>query len=164
MERRCVAIRILGLAPTSHGFAYVLTEGPDRLVDWARHRMTARRILRSRVDQLITKSRPLFVAAEVERNERSRRGRELNAAVKRACAQHGIMILCIGRQVAHEPGRRPRPVTHHEIGQAAAEHFPILASKLPRKRRSWDGSDDRLGILLAAAFTVAGWNHFKRPH
>jgi hypothetical protein len=114
------------------------------------------------LERLIKRARPLFVASEIERNEeRSVRARKFNDALKAVCAQYEIMILCVERHSVDTPRRGRRPVTNHDIAEAAARHFPLIADKLPRRRRIWDGSDDRIGVLLAAAIAVAGWNHFS---
>jgi hypothetical protein len=162
MEGRGLAIRILGLASTTHGFAFCVTEGAVRLLDWGRTNVLAEPDMRAALTRLMESSRPLFVACELQRSRRNAvRVRTLNRAVRAVCKERGVMILCVERQLAESGGRGRRPVTNYQIAEAAASSYPLLASKLPRKRRIWDGSDDRIGILLAAAAAAAGWKHFK---
>ena len=163
MEGRRLAIRILGVAPTSRGFAYALTEGPNRLLDWARCDLVPVAKLENRLGPLLERTCPLFVASEVARNEKqSERTRAFNGALKTACAREGVMILCVERQTVYVPGRGERPVTNHQIAEVAAERFSEIANKLPRRRRVWQGRDDRIGVLIAAALACAGWQHFRR--
>ena len=164
MQGHRLAIRILGVSPTSHGFAFVVSERPDQLLDWARHRTGERRTLRIRLDHVVSESRPLFVACEIERNRCSRRGREFNGALRGVCARYGIMILCVERRLVWTAGRGDRPATDYQIARVAADRFPEIADKLPKPRRAWNGSDDRIGVLLAAELARAGWSHFRRPH
>jgi hypothetical protein len=165
MERRRLAVRILGIAPTSHGYAFAVAEGPEQLADWARCDLLPRSRLEQRLTRLIDRTRPLFVAAEVARNQKqSTKSRAFNKALKAVCAREGVMILCVQRHKVYAPDRGARPVTNHEIASAAAERFPEIANKLPTRRRLWHGRDDGIGILLAAALAAAGWKHFrKRP-
>ena len=165
MEGHRVAIRILGIAPTSHGYAFAVAEGPARLVDWARCDLLPRSRLELRLTRLVDRTRPLFVAAEIARNQKlSAKSRAFNKALQAVCEREGLMILCVERHNVYAPNRGSRPVTNHEIATAAAERFPEVANKLPSRRRLWHGRDDGIGILLAAALAAAGWKHFqKRP-
>ena len=157
-----IASRILGVVPTSHGYAYALTEGPERLLDWARSDFKKHQSPRGRLDRLLARTRPLFVTSEIDRNERrSDRGRQFNAILKAVCAKYGVMILCVERELVYTARHGRRPVTNHELAEAAAARFPLIANKLPRRRRLWDGYDDRIGILLAAAAAMAGWKYFQ---
>lgn len=162
MGEHRLAIRILGVAATTHGFAFAVTESPDRLIDWGSRKTPSIARLAGGLALLIARARPLFIACEFARNRsRSRRAREFNIVLEAVCAKHGIMILCVERASVKEYGK-PAP-TNHDLAQAAAARFQLIATKLPRRRRLWDGVDDRIGIFLAAASAVAGWNHFRRP-
>lgn len=157
-----VAIRILGVAATAHGFAFANTEGTDRLLDWGSRSRSSYESVYAELDAIITRGRPLFVACEVARNwERSERAHSFNEALIFVCARHDIMILAVERRSLDYQGRGQRPATNHDIAQGAAARFPLIADKLPRRRKLWEGSDDRIGILLAAAAAGAGWNHFR---
>jgi hypothetical protein len=163
--QRRLAIRILGVASTTHGFAFCVTEGSARLLDWGRTEARLEPEVRAALTRLVDSSRPLFVACEVRRAHRkSIRARTLNRALRAVCKEYGIMILCVERRVVEDPARASRPVTNYEIADAAAASFPLLANKLPKRRRIWEGSDDRIGILLAAAAAATGWRHFRPPH
>src|SRR5262245_37165989 len=126
MKRSILSIRILGLACTTHGFAFATTEGPDRLLDWGRRQPSRADIARV-LDAILYRSLPLFVACELEHNKRrSDRGRAFNRALKRVCARHSVMILCVERRSSNHI----RP-TDQDIAKAAAARFPVIAHKLP---------------------------------
>jgi hypothetical protein len=162
MGERRLAIRILGLAVTTRGFAYAVTEGPDRLIDWGNRRPSSIAKTAALLAESIIRVRPLFVACEVARNRaRSRRARVFNIILQRVCARHGIMILCVQRAATGQNGL-PAP-TNLDIARLAAARFPALADSLPKERQLWEGPDDRLGVFLAGAATLAGWNHFQSP-
>lgn len=160
MSRPRTPIRILGVACTTHGFAFVTTEGPDRILDWGKYTFTSHPQAVRALGIVISRSQPLFVACEFERNEKkSERGRVFNAALASVCDEHGIMILCAERKMR---GSGSRASTNQEIAELIAAHFPLLAHKLPKRRRIWSGVDDRIGILLAVSSAVAGWTYFSR--
>lgn len=69
------------------------------------------------------------------------------------------MILCVERTKANRERKEP---TNHELAQMAAERFHVLSGKLPKPRRLLDGSNDGVGVFLATAAAIAGWNHFRR--
>ncbi|MDO8473127.1 MAG: hypothetical protein Q7T05_04840, partial [Dehalococcoidia bacterium] len=86
------------MVSTPHGLAFAVTEGADRLIDWGCHRAADRTQQLAVLDALFQRARPLFVVAEMSRNEtKSARGREFNDALQSICADYGVMILCVER-------------------------------------------------------------------
>jgi hypothetical protein len=153
-------VRILGVASTTHGFAFVTTDGPDHILDWGKHNFAELEDAMDALNVVVARSQPLFVACEIARNKkRSERGRTFNAALTAVCDESEIMILCVERTRA---AGRMREATDRDLAEVTASHFPSLAHMLTRPRRIWDGVDDRIGILLAAASASAGWRHFGR--
>jgi hypothetical protein len=153
-------VRILGVASTTHGFAFVTTESPDRAIDWGKHNFVKVEDAREALNAVVLRAEPLFVACEVSRSEeRSMRGRTFVAALKAVCEEYGVMILCIERVKATKSAAE---ASDQEIAEAMAGHLPVLAHMLPPPRKLWDGVDDRIGVLLAAASASAGWRHFTR--
>lgn len=161
MEGGSVAIRIIGIAATARGFAFAVVEGADRLIDYGGHKNSSQGQLIHQLDAVIKRSRPLFVACEVARHaEKSDRGRRFIEALKAACVPYGIMVLCVERREVGGGGRAAS-VTDHELCQAVAARFPLLANAIPSPRRHWDAPSQRVGIFLAAAAAAAGWDHFR---
>ena len=135
MGERSVAIRILGFASTTRGFAFALTEGSECLVDWGSRQTSSRSQLVAALDTIIKRGRPLFVAAEIARTaDRSDRGRLFVDTLKSVCAVHDLMILCVERSCVDAEGRTI-VVTNHDLAKAVAERFDAIAGKLPRRRR-----------------------------
>lgn len=151
MEEYRVAIRILGVASTSHGFAYAVTEGPERIIRSGR--VTCRSLPTKDLEVLLDSSRPLFVAAEMERMVRStgRKERCLATLLRALCAERDLMILAV---------ERTKGTTNADVAVAAAERFPILGAP-PRQRKAWQGHADGVGVFIAAAVAASGWDHFR---
>src|SRR5260221_10792820 len=92
-----VIVRILGVSSTTRGFAFAVTEGPRRLVNWELRRVPARAAAMVKsLDVILRRMRPLFVAFEGEASvKKRRRGQMVTDAVTNACDAHGIMILSV---------------------------------------------------------------------
>jgi hypothetical protein len=164
MGREGIRVRVLGLASTTHGFAYALTEGPRRLVDWKTkgvpvYGQKAVRVL----DDLLIRSRPLFVAFDrgAARKKRNR-GRSFGMAVKKACQARGIMILGITSQHTDSLASRPRP-NKWDVADAIVKFFPDTATNLPPRRKPWQSEDDRIGLFMALAAAVCAWEMLGGP-
>jgi hypothetical protein len=154
-----VPIRILGVACTTHGFAFVTTECTDRILDWGKRSFLDLDKARDALKTVVMQSQPLFVASEMQRNEkRSDRGRCLNTALRAVCDERQLMILSVDRARLAEGGEALR---NQVLAEAMARQFPVLAGMLTRPRRVWDGVDDRIGILLAVAAASVAWRQFR---
>lgn len=147
------------MASTAKGFAYAVTEGPRRLVSWGLLRTSSRKVP-VHLERVFKRMRPLFVAFDDADVERKRiRGRLFAHFLRKSCSESGVLILpTLGRQ-AVDAGRL-RPLTRCEIASALADQFRELAHKLPEKRKPWQSEDDRMGIFMALAASVACWRNF----
>ena len=164
MGGRRIAVRILGLASTTRGFAFATTEGPRRLVDYGLERIppTTRGAVKG-LDNLLRRTRPLFVAFEHEATLNKRaRGQRFGEAVTKACDTHGIMILRIESERTRSLSAAPNP-SKWDVGDAVAKLFPEIADRLPARRKPWQSEDDRIGIFMALAAAVAAWEGFRTP-
>lgn len=164
MGDRGIVIRILGLASTTRGYAFATTEGPRRLVHYGLLRIPPTRNAATKsLGTLFQRTRPLFVAFEVEAAGRKRtRGRLFGAAVVQACDAHGIMLLSIESTRTKSLSTVSRPSKWH-VAEAVAKLFPEVGGKLPAQRKPWQSEDDRVGIFMALAVAVAAWEDFRRP-
>ncbi len=150
-------MRIAGLASTTKGFAYAVTEGPRRLVLWGVERGSGAKIHRA-IDRLLGQSRPLFVAFDRASSRRKmRRGRLFAVHVERVCAASGVMTL---QAEPHRVLGLGVKATNWNIASTMAEHFKELRGSLPAKRKPWQSEDDRIGIFLALATSIAAWKNF----
>lgn len=153
-------MRMVGCAATPRGFAFAVVENSDRLIDWGSRRAASSLELTKALDLVMKRSRPLFVACEMSRNaKKSTRGRRFNEALQTVCAGHDVMILCVERT---RTGTRSRGPTDYELARMVAERFEVLSHRVPKPRMLWQGPDDGMGVFLATAAVVAGWNHFRR--
>lgn len=158
MGRR-VVVRIIGIASTTKGFAYAVTEGPRRLVGWGLLRMSSRQVPGALTD-LFSRMRPLFVSFDMAAAEKKRvRGKLFRHFLTKACESRNVMLLSSQCRHAVDAGRT-RVLTKWEIATALATQFRELAHKLPDKRREWQSEDDRMGIFMALATGVAAWRNF----
>lgn len=158
---RAVVVRILGVASTTKGFAYAVTEGPRRLVLWGMEKGRGAQISAS-IERLMYRSCPLFVAFDKLAARRKRtRGRLFSVYLERACLSQRVMILPVQSKSAVAPARLN--LTKWDISKVMATDFPELSHVLPEKRKVWKSEDDRIGIFMALATTVAAWKGFRTP-
>jgi len=109
------------------------------------------------LDDLLARTRPLFVAFNREAtHKKRRRGRSFGVAVKRACDARGIMILAITSQHISSLSSRMRP-NKWDIADAIVTWFPTTAGSLPLRRKPWQSEDDRIGLFMALAAAICGW-------
>lgn len=159
MGGRHVAVRVIGITSTSHGFAYAVLEGPTRLVDWGVYRLhSGHDAVISAFDRALVKNRPLFVALDRILSARKRlRGRLFVEAVERAALARRIMILDTDSRKATG---EEKP-TRWRIAAEMARRFPEVAHKLPKPRKPWQSEDDRMGLFLALAAGAVAWGQFR---
>ncbi len=160
---RAVVVRILGVASTTKGFAFAVTEGPRRLVLWGMERGRGAKISAS-LTRLLERSRPLFVAFDKLASDKKRsRGRLFSVFLDRACVSPRVMILPVQatKAVATIQGLPIR--TKLDLAKALAVDFRELSHVLPEKRKVWKSEDDRIGVFMALATAVAAWNGFRTP-
>lgn len=159
MGRR-VVVRIIGLASTTKGFAYAVTENSKRLVSWGLLRLSSRRVPMA-LEKLFRKSRPLFVAFDATASDKKRvRGKFFKVIVEKSCDLHGLMILSSQARHAIDLGRQGVSATKWRIASELSKIFRELEHKLPNRRQEWTSEDDRMGIFMALATAVAAWRNF----
>lgn len=151
-------IRILGVASTTRGFAFALTEGPKRLVTWGlRRRALTEAAVVSTLKNIVESSRPLFVAFEQEASDRKgRRGRRFGKMLSTACQKTGVMIHAVDSKTVKLLGGSPK-ATKWQVARAVSTRFREIQHKLPKPRRAWQGEDDRIGSFLALAAALTVW-------
>ena len=159
-----IVVRILGLASTTRGFGFAVTEGPRRLVASGLHRVPVKTSKAVKaIDGVLRRAKPLFVAFDREAAlKKRRRGRLFADAVTKACDAHGVMILDIANSQIRALTERPRPTKLH-IAEVVVRFFPELARSLPARRKPWQSEDDRIGLFMALAAAVTAWHSFGRP-
>jgi hypothetical protein len=150
---------MLGMSSTNCGFAFVVAEGPDRLVDWGcRRTKPSRPLFLKAISKVLESARPLFVVVRREAYSTKRlRGHLFRSALLAACRVQGIMILHIQRRTLEILTGRPRP-SKWDIAACAARCYPGMAHKLPGKRKAWESEDERVHVFVALAVALAAWH------
>lgn len=158
--------RILGLDPTSCGFAYAVLEGPDSLIDWgvkhatcANRNAASLRILAILLDQV----HPSVVVIEhPDSPRRCRRVRDFLAKVIPLAASRKTRVCVFWRRQIVAAVSPDAAITKYELASRIAAHFPELAPRLPRKRKPWMSEDERMNVFDAVALALAYYGCRRR--
>jgi hypothetical protein len=126
-------ILALDVHPLSIGFAVL--EGPDRLLDWGvrsfRHGVNAVKVPMSRkLACLIDEYQPDALLVKGTPNGTARRVK----MIAKVAAMHHLPV----RAVSGDSIKRAFPQStqnKHQMAQAVADHFPLLSSYVPPKRK-----------------------------
>jgi hypothetical protein len=157
MPRLLARDLIVGIDPTSRGFAFAVLEAPSILVDWGERIVpTGSGTLLRKVDELIRYHQPAVLVVEdlavPGARRRKRANKEIRSiellAMKQGLATERISRLGVIDTFA--PGR-----SKFEVALRLAELFPALAERLPRKRKAWTTEDARMNIFDALGFAAA---------
>ena len=140
-------IRVLGIATTSHGFAFAAMEGPTRLLGWGQRDARSLPKLAAALARAVERWRPTLVAYEGERRaHQTSRGSAFMSLLVEMCRNSGGCLVRVDG-----PRRSREAVTSTVVAEEVAKTFPTLKRVLPKRRRLWDGADDRIGVFLAAS-------------
>ena len=151
--------RILTLDVHPLSFGFVVTEGPDRLIDWGvrsfRHGVNAVKVPMSRkLALLLDEYRPDVL---VVREPRAGISRRMKLIAKSAAARRILF-----HTIPTESMRATFPDSDrnkHEIATAVAAHYPELSPCLPAKRKPWQSEKYGMSVFEAAAL---GLTYFRR--
>lgn len=150
--------RILAIDPTARGFAYVVLEGSERLIDWGVSHVSlhSKRQAIERLDGLLLQYAPDLLVTE---NWRSRRGAKIarGRGFLRLISTHSERDALPLRTIRRSEVQfvfRTSGKSKHAIAEALARFFPELEDRLPRKRKPWMSEDERMNIFDALSFAV----------
>lgn len=150
--------RVLGIDPTTYGFAYTLLEGPRTLIDWSVVHVKRPVYTNSlaRLGLLIGRFRPHLIAVEdlAQGTRRGEGARNLIRGVEMLGFMRHVRVRRVTRREM-EDALQLEETTKYEIACAIADHFPELAPRLPRKRKPWMSEDERMNIFDAAGIGLA---------
>lgn len=147
--------RTLAIDPTAKGFAWVVLEGREILVDWgtAQVRLASLPRVRTRVRRLISRSRPeLLVLEEPEDSRRGRRARRIIRALADLADRENVAWCMVTRAQVREAFGDP--ANKHEIARAVTELFPELSHWMPPRRKAWMSEYETMGIFDATSFAL----------
>ena len=148
--------RILAIDPTSRGFAFAVLEAPAFLVDWGERIAPARSgALLRKMDELLSRYEPALLVTEDLAAAGSRRRKRAQKEIR------SIELLALKRGLAAERVSRLAVIdafapenTKFEVALRLAESFPVLAERLPRKRKAWTTEDARTNMFDALGFAA----------
>ena len=163
------SIRILAIAPLSHGLGYALMEGSDKLVACGN-----KAILRDKnakalawVNRFIQFYQPdVLVLPDVNAAD-TRRAARIKTLHRKIVAWAGKLQLKV-RLVSVTQVRTQllgaAKGTKFAVAQTLAAKFPDeLALRLPPKRRPWMSEDPRMDIFDAVGLAAVFWPENKYP-
>jgi hypothetical protein len=151
------SLRVLAVAPSSHGFGFSVMEGNSTLVDWGFKSMKSDKNARalSSVANLVTQYNPKVVVLQDVRSKGSRRSSRVRSLLEE------IAALAVGANITVKRFSRKQlsrgffsdgERTKHDLAACVATRFPEeLGFRLPAKRRLWTSEDYRLDIFDAVA-------------
>lgn len=148
---------VVGIDPTSRGFAFAVLEAPSFLVDWGERIVPARSgALLHKVDDLLRYRQPAVLVIEdvaAKGCRRRTRGREEIRQIARRAKARGIRVARVSRLAVRDTLARGK--SKYEVALRLAQVFPVLADRLPRRRKAWMSEDHRTDTLDALGFAAA---------
>jgi hypothetical protein len=149
--------RTLAVDPMCRGFAFVVLEGSERLLDWGtrdfRHHNTTKGFL-VRVAKVIHDCDPSLIVVEaVSHSRRGARARERIRQLVAFARKRGIAVHQVARADVQR-SFKASGTSKWEIAAAVARLFPDLETWLPHKRKLWTPEDDRMNTFDAASFAI----------
>lgn len=149
--------RILAIDPYGGGFAYVVLEGRGRLIDWGLARLSSKseQEFLVRLDQFITRYRPLLLVCEGLPNFRRKRlaGKYLKVLFRYAREERILVETATRgdvREAFAEVGK-----TKGKVAETISREYLELAAYLPEPRKLWKSEDSRMHIFDAFSFILA---------
>jgi hypothetical protein len=165
MPRLLAGDIIVGIDPTSRGFAFAVLEAPAYLVDWGSKTAPAKsRDLRRKVDALLSRYEPDMLVLEdlaAEGVRRRVRAREEIQAMERLAFTRGVRVERVSRLGVLDtfaPGK-----TKYEVAARLGEIFPVLTKQLPRRRKAWTPEEARLNVFDALGIAAAVVERAENP-
>jgi hypothetical protein len=145
---------VLAVYPNARGFAFVLFEGPDALVDWGMSDIPAkgkREGCLRRVRLLLEKYQPDLL---ILREKGHSRHAALFSQILQLATNKGIPALASSRQQVRQAFPMIGRATRYAIVTAVVQRFPVLKSYAPGRRKIWNSEDRRMGLFDAAALAL----------
>jgi hypothetical protein len=152
---------VLALYPSTHGFGFVLFLGPEFLPDWgtketrwkdknflAIHRVKA--LLRRYQPEVLVLQDPVHT-----KRLRHKRIRALHTRIVECAEAEKVVVRVIRQKRVHEYFGA---TTKQAMAEAVARQFPMLATRMPAKRKIWQSEDLRQSLFDAAALGLYYFN------
>jgi hypothetical protein len=168
MDQNSPDRRILAIALRSRRFAYAVSEGPDRLLDWGTvfyplNNGAQRAAACKRIASLLTLFAPSVVVVGKARllNIRKSSGvRPILRSLRHEASSRLIPMRLMKRTEVKKVFRLFRVKSKYEIASMLAEVFPELLPRLPAKRKIWESEHPRMAMFDAIALGFAYWQRY----
>ena len=148
---------ILAIDPTPRGLAYAFLESPAFLVDWGERIAPARSgALLRKVDELLLCYKPTLLVIEdlaAAGSRRRMRARKEIRSIELLGLKRGLSAERVSRLAVRDAFAPAK--SKFEVALRLAHFFPVLARRLPRKRKAWTTEDTRMNIFDALGFAAA---------
>lgn len=148
--------RVLSLDVHPRSLGFVVFEGPNRMLDWGikSFRPGVNAVKTPAAGKLLALFDEFTPSTIVIREQEKRKNTKMLSILQRQARNRSIPVRFMSRKdvnrafVGFESNK-------YEVASALAKQFPVLASRLPPKRKCWQSEDYRIGIFDAAALGVA---------
>jgi len=166
MKRSRIPGLVLAIHPTSHGFGWVLFEGPLVPVDWG---IASAKVNRSaqcmgRYKQLLDQYEPSALILEKygeDDSQRSERIRSLAQTMRGFANNRDMDTPVYSREEVSATVTDSKKASRHTVALAVSEQLPVLRHRLPNARKLWESEHDRQCLFDAAAL---GITHYRLTH
>ena len=152
--------RILAIALSAKGFGFVVMERQKTIIEYGRRKADGDKNAQSltKFEKLLSYYRPgvlVLQDVEVKGSRRASRIKTLNRQIKGVAEKQKIEVkLLSGKELRSSLLGNPK-ATKQEMAEMLAAQFPDeLASRLPPKRKPWQGEDSRMDIFDALALAA----------
>ena len=151
---------VLGIAPVSRGFGFVVLDTSRHAIDWGikdvRKDKNATSVAKA-ID-IVGVHRPTIMALEDwddQKNRRQRRTKILLRDFGQAAATRGIVVVRFGKDQIRETFAEHKVETNRDIALAVAHLLPELRPLLPPPRKPWQSESYVIAIFHAAALAIS---------
>lgn len=171
MTNRIPDFLVLSIYPTTHGFAFVLFEGPESPFDWGVKQIRGpkknSKALKE-VARLLERYQPdALVIEDINENgsRRSGRIRKLYRLLISAALSQDIDVCRYPHSVVRACFSQLGAKTKYEIAKAVSTYIPAFAHRMPPLRKIWMSEDPRQSLFDAAALGLTYFvHHIPSPY
>lgn len=164
MNRKTHPDRVLAVALTTRGFAFVVFEGALTPFDWGTVGIAGpnknAKILQ-RIEAIVEKSHPQAIILQ-DTSRRCARIRALSLAIQHMASSTRIDVHSYDRATIRHCFAPAGARTKVEIAHAIARMIPAFAHRLPPVRKIWMTEDMRQSLFDAAALVLVYYGRSAR--
>lgn len=151
--------RTLAVHPVTRGFGWAVFEGPLTPYDWGfvLTKGDKNSLCLQKVEEIVSQHMPdtlVLEAFEQRQSSRSDRMALLGRGLLALAANRGVEGAVYTKQDVRACFQSVGARTRQQIAEAIVRHLDVLRSKLPKKRRPWDGEDHRMSLFSAVALIL----------